>query len=263
MNIECTWQSLQLAIFLYTWYTNIVIDSCCVHVKSCIFQLLMNNVNDDDAWDWNLIISLTKCINRHLKQEAPLTLRGQRGRCKNIEEEPQIYGSFLSPRPRPLFLLGVVLRWALANPSCVSNLKSLAAAIVEILKGNSQIFESSLAQGHTHSFSSCDFMMSLGKPQRRVKFEVASPILYRETQNFGVIPWPKAIRTFPLGVILPNLKSLSSSVAEILKGKPQISGSSPSPGKHLLLLCRIWWWALANRSCTLNLKSLASSSTEI
>ena len=51
---------------------------------------------------------------------------------------------------------------------------------------------------------------------------------------------------FPLGMILwwalanpscePNLKSLASAVAEILKGKPQISGSSPSPGPHPLFL---------------------------
>ena len=38
------------------------------------------------------------------KQEAPLTLRGQLGRCRNIKGEPQIYGIFPSPRPRPLFL---------------------------------------------------------------------------------------------------------------------------------------------------------------
>jgi len=30
------------------------------------------------------------------KQEAPLTLRSQHGRCRNIKGEPQIYGSFLT-----------------------------------------------------------------------------------------------------------------------------------------------------------------------
>ena len=35
---------------------------------------------------------------------------------------------------------------------------------------------------------------------------------------------------------VPNLKSLASAVAEIIKGKPQISGSSPSPGPHPLFL---------------------------
>jgi len=37
-----------------------------------------------------------------LQQKAPLTLRGQRGRCRNIKGKPQIFGSFPSPRPRPL-----------------------------------------------------------------------------------------------------------------------------------------------------------------
>ena len=54
------------------------------------------------------------------------------------------------------------------------------------------------------------------------------------------------MQLFPMGVILwwalanpscvPNLKSLASAVADILKGKPQISGSSPNPGLHPLLL---------------------------
>jgi len=38
------------------------------------------------------------------QQEAPLTLRGQRGRCRNIKGEPQIFGSIPSPRLRPLSL---------------------------------------------------------------------------------------------------------------------------------------------------------------
>jgi len=39
------------------------------------------------------------------KQEAPLTLRGQRGRCRNIKEpKNQIYGSFPNSRPHLLFL---------------------------------------------------------------------------------------------------------------------------------------------------------------
>jgi len=39
-----------------------------------------------------------------IKQVAPLTLRGQSGRCRNIKGEPQIYGSFPNSRPRPLVL---------------------------------------------------------------------------------------------------------------------------------------------------------------
>ena len=115
-----------------------------------------------------------------IEQEAPLTLRGQRGRCRNIKGKPQIFGSFPSPRLRPIllwvwfyggpwqtqavyqiwsrysfshcvniemnpqisgsspepclpFLLRVILSWALANPSCVPNLKSLALAVAGIV----------------------------------------------------------------------------------------------------------------------------------
>ena len=38
------------------------------------------------------------------QQKAPLTLRGQRGRCRNIKGDLQIFGSFPSPRLRLLFL---------------------------------------------------------------------------------------------------------------------------------------------------------------
>ena len=51
-------------------------------------------------WQWRCFDT----IRRREKQEAPLTLRGQRGRCRNIKEEPQILWSFPSPRPRPHFL---------------------------------------------------------------------------------------------------------------------------------------------------------------
>jgi len=49
--------------------------------------------------DWHL-----KCILQWTKQKAPLTLRGQRGCCRNVKGEPQIYGSFPNPRSRPLVL---------------------------------------------------------------------------------------------------------------------------------------------------------------
>ena len=38
-------------------------------------------------------------------------------RCKNIKGELQNLGELPSPWPHPLFPLGVILRWALANPS--------------------------------------------------------------------------------------------------------------------------------------------------
>jgi len=73
------------------------------------------------------LIQVDKLQRDIVKQEASLTLRGQRGRCRNIKEEPQISGSFPSLRPRPFFPLGVVLWWALANPSCIANLESMAS----------------------------------------------------------------------------------------------------------------------------------------
>jgi len=45
-----------------------------------------------------------------IKQEAPLTQRGQSGRCRII------FGSFPSPWPRPLFPLVVVLMVGLGEP---------------------------------------------------------------------------------------------------------------------------------------------------
>jgi len=51
-------------------------------------------------------------------------------RCRNIIGNPKNLVSFPSPRRRPLFNLGVILYWALAIPSSVPNLKSLASVIV-------------------------------------------------------------------------------------------------------------------------------------
>jgi len=84
-------------------------------------------------------------VSGFIEQEAPLTLRGQRGRCRNIAGEQQIYGSFPNPRPRSLFFW-VWFSWrALANPGCMPNLKLLALAVAQILKGIPQISESSLS----------------------------------------------------------------------------------------------------------------------
>ena len=74
-------------------------------------------------------------------------------RCRNIIGNPKILRSFPSTRPRPLFPLGEILWWALAIPSYLPNLKSLASAVAEILKGNPVFLRAPLAQGHTH-FSS-------------------------------------------------------------------------------------------------------------
>jgi len=68
-------------------------------------------------------------------------------RCQNIKGNSKILGSFLNLEPRPLFSLGVILWWALANPSSTPNLKSLASAVAEILKGNRKILRSSSSLG--------------------------------------------------------------------------------------------------------------------
>ena len=49
-------------------------------------------------------IYILQSILAFKKQEAPLTLRGQRGRCRNIKGDLQIFGSFPSPRLRLPFL---------------------------------------------------------------------------------------------------------------------------------------------------------------
>jgi len=57
-------------------------------------------------------------------------------RCKNIKRELQKFWGAPWPIVTPNFFLGIILWWALANPSCIPNLKSLVSAVAEILKGN-------------------------------------------------------------------------------------------------------------------------------
>jgi len=110
----------------------------------------------DEASDWNLACSW--CLPRPIikshykKQEAPLTLWGQRSRCRNIKGESQIYGSFPNPKPRPLFLWVWFSWWALANLSCMPNLKLLAVAVAQILKGTPKFWGAPLSQGYAHFF---------------------------------------------------------------------------------------------------------------
>ena len=63
-------------------------------------------------------------------------------------------------------------------PKGIPNLKSLASAVAELLKGNSKILGAPLARGHAQFSSAWDFMMGLGKLQRFAKFEVAGLIYY-------------------------------------------------------------------------------------
>ena len=93
-------------------------------------------------------------------------------------------------------------------------------------------------------------LVGLGKPKLCIKFEVASfslcvniegdPQILGSTSSLGpclpfllrvILSW-----TLANSSCVPNLKSLAPSVAEILKRKPQISGSYPSSGSHPLFL---------------------------
>ena len=122
-----------------------------------------------------------------IRQEVPLTIRGQRGRCRNIKWKPQIFGSFPSPRPCQPFPLCLPSWWASANPICTPNLKLLAAGIAKILKENPTILGSYSTKIHVHFFFVWDFMMGLGKPQPRANFEVAS---FSRCRNIiGVLFW--------------------------------------------------------------------------
>jgi len=105
-------------------------------------------------------------------------------RCRNIIGKPKILGSSPSQRPFILFLLGAILWIALANSSCVPNLKSLASAVEEILMGKRQISESSPSPGPHPLFFQWDLMMGLDKPQLHAKFEVDGFIYYGNIREF-------------------------------------------------------------------------------
>jgi len=64
-----------------------------------------------------------------------------------LKEKPQLSGSAPSPGPHPLFLLVGFDDGPWQTPSCVSNLKSLASAVAEILKDKPQISGSSPSPG--------------------------------------------------------------------------------------------------------------------
>jgi len=72
----------------------------------------------------------------------------------------------------------------LANPSCTPNLKSLALAVAEILKGNTKFWKASLAQRHAHFLFWWDVMMGLGKPQLLAKFQFSGFIYYGNIREF-------------------------------------------------------------------------------
>ena len=71
-----------------------------------------------------------------VQQEAPQTLRGQRGRRRNVKGEPQIFGSFPSPRPRPLFPLVVVFMVGLGEPQPHAKFEVPSVSRCTNIKGN-------------------------------------------------------------------------------------------------------------------------------
>jgi len=82
-----------------------------------------------------------RCALRYVQEIRtikPRSHRRQRGRCRNIKGEPQIFGSCHS-LSHAHFSSGCCLWWALANSRCMPNLKSLVPAVAEILQGNSKI----------------------------------------------------------------------------------------------------------------------------
>ena len=69
---------------------------CYIYPALALF-LVLNLLNSK-------LVSCRIPYQKEIEEEAPLTLRGQRDRYRNIKGEPEIYGSFPNPRPRPLFL---------------------------------------------------------------------------------------------------------------------------------------------------------------
>ena len=95
---------------------------------------------------------------------------------RNINGEPQNFGEHLKTT---LFFMGAILWWALANSSCVPNLKLQASAVAVILIGNPQIFGSFPSARPRPLFPLIVvFMEGLGQPQLHAKFEVAGFISY-------------------------------------------------------------------------------------
>jgi len=121
------------------------------------------------------------------------------------------------------------------------------------IKGKTPNFGSSPSPGPRFSFSPGWYsMIGFGKPHQPANFEVATFSHCRNIKGKPQIlgssasPGPRA---FPLGVILwwdlanlsciPNLKSLASAVAKILKGNRIILGSYPRQG-HAHFFC-VWF----------------------
>jgi len=143
-------------------------------------------------------------------------------RCRNIKGEPQNLGSSSSPRQRPLFLVGGILWWALANTSCSPILKSPASAVAKILKRNPKYWGAPLAQVHFHFFYKMWFYDGPWQTP------AACWNMKGKLPKFGELPRPSHAHFFFCLILwwyfanpscVPKLKSLAPAFSEILNGK--------------------------------------------
>ena len=93
-----------------------------------------------------LKVELIFSITPMEKQEAPLTLRGQRGRCRNIKGDLQIFGSFPSPTLRRLFLW-VWFLVGLGKPKLCTKFEVASFSHCVNIEGNPQILGSTPSAG--------------------------------------------------------------------------------------------------------------------
>jgi len=125
--------------------------------------------------------------------------------CVNIEGEPPNFGNSPAQGHAHPFFCVWFYDGPWQTPAARQIWSRLPQPLQKYYRGTRKILGSSPSQGHPIFFSGCDFMMGLGKPKPCTKFEIASFSQFRN-----------------------------------IKGKPQISGSSPNPGPHPLFLLVIF-----------------------
>ena len=83
----------------------------------------------------------------HEKQEAPLTLRGQRGRCRNIIGEHQNIGKLPQPKATPTFSSGCDFMTDIGKPKLCTKFEVASFSRCRNIKGKPQISGSSPSPG--------------------------------------------------------------------------------------------------------------------
>ena len=131
-QLDQSWQTIQLQ-------QQLLIVITCVTCHNNVSTFNKHNITNRSFHYHHNMMLIAEMIELYyhatsilqFEQEALITLRRQRGHCRNIKGEPQIFGRLPSPRPRPLFLWV----WFYAGPwqtRCMPNLKSLAPAVADI-----------------------------------------------------------------------------------------------------------------------------------